>query len=254
MNRRSVIAGAFSAAIASPSSAYAAGARPQAAHAFNMGGEEFLLTDIISPAIPPNGEAEPYAHAALEVQKRLLAGAGIDVSGMTARDRWDRRVGVARLQRTDDEPASLQLSLVQAGAARVAPQSEAFDLILSLLEAEDEARRATRGLWALDAYAAIDANVANHRISPAFHIVQGRVVSATLRSGRLYLNFGADYQTDFTASLLARTMKQWRMPINPDIVIGRTIEVRGHVGFYNGPSLELTHEMQVRFRGEGNPS
>ncbi len=247
MNRRRAMVGAATALFAFPASSGASAVRPKAAHAFVIGGEEFLLMDIISPMDRGSSGAEPYARQALAVQQALLADGGLDVSAMQARDRWGRRVGVALLQRAGVEAAPLQLLLVQAGAARVAPTSDAYEFIQSLLEAEDAARRAKRGLWALRAYAPIDANACCQRIPPAFHVARGSVVSAAMRGGRVYLNFGPDYRTDFTVSVLSRTMKKWRTLIDPDTITGRTIEARGHIDFYNGPAIELTHELQVRF-------
>ncbi len=250
MNRRSALTGAAAALFAFPASSGASAVRPKAAHAFTISGEEFLLTDIIAPIDRASSDSEPFARQALAVQQALLAEGDLDISAMQARDRWGRRAGVAHLRRPGVETAPLQLLLVKEGAARVAPASDSFGCIQSLLEAEDEARHAKRGLWALAAYAPIDANACCQRISPTFHVAHGSVVSAALRGGRIYINFGPDYRTDFTVSVLARTMKKWRTPIDADSVMGRTIEARGHVDFYNGPAIELTHEMQVRFMDE----
>lgn len=247
MNRRAFIAGAVAATAARPSAALAFSARPQAAHSFSLGEEEFLLTDILSPVIRAGTAGEPFARQALAAQQSLLAAGEIDVSAMQARDRWGRRSGVAVIRLGRAEPSSLQLLLVRAGAARVAPSSDAFEFIGMLLAAEDEARRAGRGLWSASFYDPIDANSCCQRLSPRFHIARGVIVTSALRSGRIYLNFGDDYRTDFTASIPARAMKGWRSPIAPETIGGAMVEIRGHVDFYNGPSVELTHEMQVRF-------
>jgi hypothetical protein len=66
------------------------------------------------------------------------------------------------------------------------------------------------------------------------------VVTASLNRGRAYINFGADYRSDFTVTIDPedmRTFRQARFDI-PSLA-GRRIRVRGWVEFYNGPEMTL---------------
>jgi hypothetical protein len=57
---------------------------------------------------------------------------------------------------------------------------------------------------------------------------------------RAYLNFGPDYKTDFTVTIAPTEMRLFRRAkIDPRELTGRTVRVRGWLGSYNGPEMEL---------------
>jgi hypothetical protein len=54
------------------------------------------------------------------------------------------------------------------------------------------------------------------------------------------LNFGPDYKTDFTVTIAPTEMRLFRREkIDPRELVGRTLRVRGWLGSYNGPEMEL---------------
>jgi hypothetical protein len=80
-----------------------------------------------------------------------------------------------------------------------------------------------------------------------FRIVRGRVqrVAPTERYG--YLNFGADWRSDFTVRI-APELADSLPGVGLDLagLAGRMVEVRGLVLEAAGPLIELSHAEQIR--------
>lgn len=209
---------------------------------FMSGETEFLLADIIAPPLYTLGK-EPPAHfeASRRALQEALAGA-LDVEDVLAPTRW----GVRRvLAKRTGETETVQETLIAAGAARVAPQTEDHDFIRRLLALEEGARAERRGLWALPDYRIFDAGKAWGSVG-AFHLVEGTVREADLHGSRFYMNFGEDYRTDFTASAASRLYRRWRKDgADFSELEGDFVRVRGWIEAINGPSIDLTHVMQV---------
>lgn len=239
MNRRGFLAG-LTALSAAPSPATKATATSGAV--FEMGADEFVLTDVIAPS-----PGEPFAAESAAALAHILGLGRLDLVDRRERDRWNRRP-VAVSVETHDGVRSVQELLIGAGGARVRPESEDRTSVEGLLRVEDAARRAERGLWALRSYSVRDA--ASHRGTGAFHIVEGRPVSAAVSKGRAFLNFGADYRTDMTATAATRDVRRWaKEGLDWEALAGRLLRVRGYVAWINGPSVEISHPMQIEFAG-----
>ena len=89
--------------------------------------------------------------------------------------------------------------MLARGLARVRPEEEADEAARVLLELEATARDARLGIWDHAYYAVRPAEAVSPGATGSFQIVEGVVVDAAAVSGWLYLNFGPDYRTDFTA-------------------------------------------------------
>ncbi|MEL7488750.1 MAG: thermonuclease family protein, partial [Pseudomonadota bacterium] len=158
------------------------------------------------------------------------------------RDRWGRRIVVARSSAAD---FTLQDALVERGFARVVPETNESARLRRLLASEQMARAARRGLWRRKRFAVFRADRAEGAVG-AFHIIEGAPVAFAERRSRAYLNFGADFRRDFTATLPTRALKRWReQGIDPAAWIGVPVRIRGFVQWINGPSIALKHSMQV---------
>ncbi|MCB2113443.1 MAG: hypothetical protein KDD85_07820 [Parvularculaceae bacterium] len=245
MNRRRFLIGA----------AAAASVRPQNDVSFFDGqtvlfaGVQYYLSDIIVPSPSPlSGDPDPGAQIAQAVLEDIrregrLIGAG------GARDRWARLTGPVRWRANDasaegGRETSLQELLLERGAARVAPESDDFAFIDRCFAAEEKARGGKTGAWRDPDWRIRDAA----RAEPAFgfQIFAGAVMRAEERRGRIYFNFGEDYRSDFTASVRASNFRRWKKKFDPAALVGARIETRGLVERINGPSIELTHEKQLR--------
>ena len=208
------------------------------------GDHEHMMTDILVPsARAMSGSVEPAAAYARAVLAEALV-RGAPLPGAGAADRWGRATGpVAFL--IAGRVTTLQEILLAEGAARVAPQSNDFQFIDRCFAAERIARAAGLGLWADKAYRIRDAARAER--SEGFQIYAGAISSASDRRSRVFFNFGDDYQTDFTASVASSAFRRWKRPVDLSSLAGTAAEIRGHVDWINGPSIDLMHELQIRF-------
>ncbi len=72
------------------------------------------------------------------------------------------------------------------------------------------------------------------------------MVDAAVVRGRVYLNFGADWKTDFTVTVAPRDRRLFDdAGIDPGAFAGARLRVRGWVKQYNGPMIEVTHPEQI---------
>ena len=122
-----------------------------------------------------------------------------------------------------------------------------WPLAAELFMAEGEARAAKSGIWADAAYAV---RAADPAILPkdagTFQIVEGRVMSAAKVQGRVYLNFGADYKSDVTATIAPEAIGFFtRDKTDPLTFKDRVVRVRGYVRNYNAPVIDITHPEQI---------
>ncbi len=218
-------------------------------------GDEVTLAGLRAPqAAAGLGPAEP----GFEASKAALAGLAVGHSLQFApslqtgpRDRWGRIA--AHVWRAEGEGETwLQARLTAAGAARVDPEHAGTaspgapdwdEAAAALLVREAEARAAVRGLWREAYYAVRPADAASASIG-AFQIVEGVVVDVADVRGRIYLNFGPDYRTDFTASIAPDDVDGFERD-RVFALPGARVRVRGFVEARNGPMISLTRAVQL---------
>ncbi len=139
----------------------------------------------------------------------------------------------------------IQGQLLAMGMARVYSFADNRALIPEMLAREAQARRARRGIWAEAFFAVRSPAEAAHHIG-GFELVEGRVKQTAEVRGRIYLNFGADWRSDFTIVIQRAGRRLFRdAGIDPLAYEGRTLRVRGWVKSYNGPMIEATHPEQI---------
>ena len=106
-----------------------------------------------------------------------------------------------------------------------------------------------RQIWGHPYYSIVTPERAG-KVTNTFQLVEGTVMDAAEVKGRVYLNFGADWKTDFTVLVPAKARKALaRQGMDPATFKGRTIRVRGWLKDYNGPMIELTHPEQLELPG-----
>lgn len=243
MRRRAFLAGlAASVPFCAKAQTAISGGEALSGDRFTADGAEFLLADIAAPPLYTlASETPPHFEAARQALQAALAGA-VDVDDVLPPTRWGVRVVHARASGAEQR---LQEILIAAGAARVSPQSDAHELIATLLALETQARSAKRGLWALAGYRTFTADNAWGAVG-GFHLIEGTVARASRTSGRFYLNFGEDYRTDFTAGARAGLYRRWaETGVDLAALAGARVRVRGLVEAINGPSIDLSHPLQV---------
>jgi micrococcal nuclease len=159
------------------------------------------------------------------------------------RDRHGRLV--AQLWRNDG--LWLQGALLEQGLVQVQTRPGEVALAAEMAALEDAARRGGVGLWAEEWFAPRPMR----RAGPVgtFQIVEGRVVRVAPTDYYVYLNFGADWRTDFTLRIAHDSERRFREAgIELEQLAGREVEVRGYLLEAGGPLIELSHPEQIRIR------
>ena len=205
-------------------------------------GRAVLLEGI---RLPQGGEA-----LADEARSRLRALAMAAPLTLTAtrpkEDRYDRiRVQAFGTTKSSDT-IWLQMDLLKRGLARVQIAPDRQECAPDFYEAENAARAAHAGLWALPAFAVRTPDNVKTVIG-SFQLVEGRIVSASRRDGRLFLDFSNDAKRGFTAIVAPEDAKKFR-DIDPpfEALAGRRVRIRGMVEDYGGrPEIALSNPAQI---------
>lgn len=209
------------------------------------GAIEVRLVGLQAPKLPlgrAGFQAWPLSEEAKSALLSLVRGRTVDLYYGGARmDRNGRRL--AHLVAEDG--TWVQGAMLERGMARVYSFADNRGAVAEMLALEAAARTARRGIWAHPFYAVLSPDEAAGRID-TFQIVEGRVLDAARVGGRTYLNFGADWRTDFTVTLPTAADRLFRSQgLDPLTLEGRRIRVRGWLGSYNGPTVEATHPEQL---------
>ena len=135
----------------------------------------------------------------------------------------------------------IQAFLLSRGLARVSIAPDRTECASELFAAEAQARTAGRGLWAAPAYVVRDPSSVQRDIG-TFQIVEGKVLNASIKNGRAYLNFGADWRRDFTATVDPVDMPNFHaLGVDPRSYAGQTVRIRGWIEWHNGPEIEVAN-------------
>jgi micrococcal nuclease len=158
-------------------------------------------------------------------------------------DRYDRVRG--QVFSDDNLEPWLQMALVKSGLARVDIAPDRGECAAELYAAEAQARASRTGLWGLPAYQ-VRTPEGLGGDTGTFQIVEGTVLSAEVKDGRAYLDFGPDWKTDFTVVISPEDMANFRsLGIDPRDYQGKRIRLRGIVQQFNGPEIEIASPKQV---------
>lgn len=147
----------------------------------------------------------------------------------------------------------LQESLIRDGYARAYALPNNASCFKTLLAAEEEARAAKRGLWNVETYRVRSANdvEAMLRLTGQFVIVEGRVANTARTQKTTYINFGADWRHDFTASLANTAVDRDSNGAQTIASLtGKTVRVRGWIERRNGPMVTLVSVDEIEVPAE----
>jgi endonuclease YncB( thermonuclease family) len=208
-------------------------------------GREVRLVGIQAPKLPlgrRNFKTWPLAAKAKAALGALTLGKVVTLSyGGRRVDRYNRLL--AHLY--DADGGWIQGALLRSGMARVYSFADNRAVVSQMLALERAARADRRGIWGDPFYRVRDARDVARDIG-GFQVVEGRVIGVAARTKRTYINFGADWRSDFTVSVLARARRLFRAAgLDLAQLEGRRIRVRGWVKSYNGPMIEASHPEQI---------
>ena len=168
--------------------------------------------------------------------------------GGERRDRYDRALAQVYLVGKDgDADLWVQEEMIRLGMARVYTWPDTFQDSVRLYAAEYEARAAGRGIWGHDDYAIRSpAPDALAQDVDSFQIVEGIITSSADIRGRVYLNFGANYKTDFTVAIAKKDRKRFKKAgLDLTDLDGARVRVRGWIELMNGPMIWLDHPERI---------
>jgi endonuclease YncB( thermonuclease family) len=187
--------------------------------------------------------AWPYASESRAGLSALIKGRNVKLYyGGETRDRFGRAVAqVFTLDGRDQPDLWVQGEMVRLGLARVYSWKGELADLPSLYELETKARDRNRGIWASSFYGVRkpDPDPLAQYVD-SLQIVEGIVTSTADVRGRIYLNFGADYKTDFTIAIAKKNVKRFTS-IDPLGLTGARLRVRGWVEMINGPMIWVDH-------------
>lgn len=177
----------------------------------------------------------------------LVAGRTVTLRYGGAREDRHGRV-LAQLYRDDGEKDAgtwVQGEMLRLGMARLYTFPDNRALAADMREREREARAAHRGIWADPFYAVRTPEQADRDIG-TFQVVAGRVADVAVVKGVAYINFGADWRTDFTVRIDKPALKLFKAANrDPTAWAGRRVEVRGWLAKRNGPMIAASHPEQI---------
>jgi endonuclease YncB( thermonuclease family) len=191
------------------------------------------------------GDAD-HAEALRTALGELVLGRNVAIASAAARpDRHGRLAGIIRVE--DGE--FLQGALVGLGLAVVRPEEGYLPCVAVLMEAEDAARKADLGLWAVLPDDARDPAAVRRR-NGRFGVIEGRIFAAGSGRNSDYLNFGRVWREDVTVRIQRRDRARFvEAGLEPGSLGGRRILVRGVIFEAGGPIIEARWPEQVRLEG-----
>ncbi len=217
-------------------------------------GRRVRLVGIQAPKLPL-GRAGfrqwPLAREAKAALEALVGLSGVGLTGQPKRlrlafgGRRTDRYGRLLAHLFDDGGGWIQGGLLGLGMARVYSFADNRARITDMLAIERRARAAKRGIWGHPYYRVIG-HLEASRFLDSFQLVEGTVLEGAQVRGRGYLNFGADWRSDFTIFISRRARKRFkRAGLGPESYSAKRVRVRGWVKSYNGPMIEATHPEQI---------
>jgi len=189
----------------------------------------------------------PLADEARDALQTLAQGKWVKLYyGGDKRDRYGRAVAQVYVLDKDGKSGTwLQHAVVGMGMARVYSWSGYDQDNAALYGAERTARSNKHGIWstvATDGFYDIrkpDPNPLAQYVD-SVQVVEGIIIKTADVRGTIYLNFGADYRTDFTIAISKKSRRAFKKATyDPLKLTGARVRVRGYLELYGGPIIWL---------------
>ena len=120
----------------------------------------------------------------------------------------------------------------------------------ALLAGEKQARTKRLGAWKRFTVLKAD-NPAYLLKMQGFRVVEGQIKNVRKFGGTTYLNFGADWKSDFTVAISSTERRNFKkLDWKLKDLDNKWIRIRGVIRSYNGPFMELFFPEQIEFPDE----
>lgn len=211
-------------------------------------GQEVRLAGVMAPGQDGQTVTAATADGARAALADVLRGGSVTLAATDAPDRYGRVVA-----QVFAGGAWVQGQLLSSGVLRTSPDHASALCARQLLEGEDHARASETGHWRDGAFALRTPEQLKARVG-TFQVVEGDVTTASTKNGRAYINFGADYKTDFTVTVEQDDLKLFRQArFDVKKLTGKHVRVRGWVELYNGPEMVVSTPAAIQILDEPAP-
>ena len=210
-------------------------------------GREIRYIGMDAPETGGNRPVEYGGTAAADLNERLVDKKAVRLEfDVEPKDHYGRTLAYVYVGDT-----MVNRELVRSGVALAAPYPPNLKHQNELSAAMEEARREKRGLWANPDRWMVRADDAGKYLGQSKTVI-GRVLSTGTVGAGVFLNFGPDYTTDFTAFIPRNDLWYFQkegIDDPADYYRGKTVEVTGTIHEKNGPSITVGHPGQIYVRG-----
>jgi micrococcal nuclease len=217
-------------------------------------GDSILLSDnreirYIGIDAPETGGKRPREYGGEEAKhlnERHVLGKEVELQyDVEKKDTYGRTLAYVRVN-----GMFVNKELVSEGVAIALPYPPNLLYHEELKEAMGEARRMGRGLWAEQDQWIIGYLDADRYIGES-KTVLGRTLHTDVTKAGIFLNYGADFRTDFTVFIPRKDFGYFDKAgiMDPAAYYdGKLIEVTGTIKEYNGASIMVRHPDQIHIR------
>lgn len=209
--------------------------------------ETVRLLGINTPEIAHHNKnkSQPFSHKAKRFLTEKIAHQTVHLHFSSGRlkDKYGRFLAFVYLGEEN-----INLSLLKEGLAHIYTFPDTPFNILPFFKAEEDARTLKKNIWSTQRWHVLNTNipVEKKRIG-TFNIMQGTVLKSTQVKNKTYLNFGKNWQTDFTVEIPQRFIKNFEEKgIQPHTFYAqKQVRVRGFLKPINGTLITVSHPEQI---------
>jgi len=185
-------------------------------------------------------DPQPFSVQAAQKNKDLVLGKKIRVEfDLVKTDKYGRLLGYCFY-----DGMMVNEELLKNGLAVLMTIPPNIKYTDRFIKAQTDARNQGRGLWAENEIVS-DAQASDY--IDQVRTVRGRVIRTFKSDKCIYLNFGADYRTDFTIVIFKKSLRSFiDKKIDPEnYYMNKMVEVTGRIKQYNGPEIIVGHPSQI---------
>ncbi len=146
----------------------------------------------------------------------------------------------------------LQAHFISNGTALASAKPSQRACFKALLKLEREARRKASGFWKKGSefkiLNSLDLKALNQQIQASYQIIEGTVIDTGVFGRYIYLNFGKDWNLDFTVIIERRLLKKKHLNWpNLKSLNNKKIRVRGWIDHRRGPMIQVETPEMIEF-------
>lgn len=183
---------------------------------------------------------QPFAEAAKEFNRNLVEGRVARLEfDLVKKDKYNRLLAYCFV---GDKFVNAQM--LKNGLAMLYTNVPNIKYVDLLVQAQEEAREAGLNLWkSASVIPVLEAGAHVGELAT----VEGRVLKVKRTNSAVYLNFGKDYRTDFSAVIfkdIFRLFNEQKISLE-NYYKGKTVRVSGLIKEYQGPEIIVRHPSQI---------